>query len=69
MAKMTRRRKTIEEKVENILNIIGGAEASATSGDDEDDGRVGDEKLLNGPQMKDQAITQDDIDSILSEFD
>lgn len=33
---------------------------------DEEEGEV---SLLNGPQMPDKAVTQDDIDKILSEFD
>ena len=38
------------------------------NGGDEDT-RVGGARLLNGPQMPDKAVTQDEIDKLLSEFD
>ncbi len=58
----------IDEKVETILKVIGGSVSQATS-TEEDDTRVGDEKLLNGPQLPDKGVTQDDIDKLLAEFD
>jgi chemotaxis regulatin CheY-phosphate phosphatase CheZ len=38
-------------------------------GEEEEDMRVGDERLLNGPQMADAAISQDEIDKLLADFD
>ncbi len=61
----------IEEKVDRIISTLGttvGLKANAhkiektVSVDD-------DASLLNGPQMPDKAITQDDIDRLLAEFD
>ena len=34
----------------------------------EGDTRTGDERLLNGPQMPDKAITQSDIDKLLEDL-
>ena len=42
-----------------------GSEADAP---EEVDARTEDEKLLNGPQMADKAISQEDIDNLLSDF-
>ncbi len=58
----------IDKKVETILKVIGGSVSQATS-TEEDDTRVGDEKLLNGPQLPEKGVTQDDIDKLLAEFD
>lgn len=65
--------KTIEEKVDKLVKVLsqqlpGHHHEEDTSGGD-DDTRQGDERLLNGPQMADQAISQDEIDKLLSEFD
>ena len=62
--------KTIEQKVSDLLRIMGDnmpGSAEGASAVDEDT-RTGDEALLNGPQMQDQAITQDEIDKLLSDF-
>ncbi|MGH1455672.1 MAG: protein phosphatase CheZ [Alphaproteobacteria bacterium] len=55
----------IEEKIDRLVAVLG-IKAPA---DDGGDTREGDEKLLNGPQMPDQAISQDDIDKLLAELD
>lgn len=63
--------RSIEQKVDQLLSAIGG-EATGDSQDiasGADDSAQGDEDLLNGPQMPDQAISQDDIDKLLAEFD
>lgn len=57
--------KTIEEKVMRLVMLIGGD----TDSEEEEDTRTGDDALLNGPQMSDQAISQDDIDKLLADFD
>lgn len=61
----------IEEKIDRIMHTLGdtvgvkmgeGKFEKAISVDD-------DKSLLNGPQMADKAITQEDIDKLLAEFD
>lgn len=63
--------KVIEGKVDKLVAVLGsglqGMESSESSDDDEE--RTGDEALLNGPQMSDQAISQEEIDRLLEEFD
>ena len=63
--------RSIEEKVETIMSAldekVGPVKESEYTGkvvsvDDEN-------SLLNGPQMADKAITQEDIDKLLAEFD
>ncbi len=56
----------IEEKIDRLVSVLG-VKVSGTS--EEEDARSEDEKLLNGPQMADQAISQDDIDKLLAELD
>ena len=56
----------IEEKIDRLVSVLG---VKVSDGSEEDDGRTDDEKLLNGPQRVDQAISQDDIDKLLAEFD
>lgn len=55
----------IEEKIDRLVSVLG----IKTQAGEEEDSREGDEKLLNGPQMPDQAISQDDIDKLLAELD
>ncbi|HOO82085.1 MAG TPA: protein phosphatase CheZ [Alphaproteobacteria bacterium] len=61
--------KTIEEKVGKLIEILSHRlpieEGEATDGDE---GKTIEERLLNGPQMPDKAITQDDIDKLLEDF-
>jgi chemotaxis protein CheZ len=59
--------KAIEDKVERLVNVL--AQGITVSSSDEGDGRTGDAALLNGPQMPDKAISQDDIDKLLAQFD
>ena len=58
---------SIEEKVETLLLMFGNKVPIDSS--EEEDTRSEEEKLLNGPQMADQAISQDDIDKLLESFD
>ncbi|MCB1651072.1 MAG: protein phosphatase CheZ [Alphaproteobacteria bacterium] len=60
--------KTIEDKVHKLVQILGDKLPIEDQGD-EGDTRTGDERLLNGPQMPDKAISQDDIDALLAGFD
>lgn len=61
----------IEEKVDRIIDTLGVTVGLKTSQEKiEKTVSVDDDKsLLNGPQMPDKAITQDDIDRLLAEFD
>lgn len=61
--------KSIEEKVDHLLKAIGGEAAEAEGKGAEEDTRSEDEKLLNGPQMVGEAISQDEIDRLLADFD
>jgi len=60
---------TIDEKVSKIVNILGSRLTTMDVPDEEDDAPVGDAALMNGPQMPDKAISQEDIDKLLAEFD
>lgn len=65
----------IDEKVGHLLEVLEGSgtagqEASkAASGVEGADREENDRDLMNGPQMPDKAISQDEIDKLLSEFD
>lgn len=54
--KITRLMGVLEEKIPGIPNSVL------------EDTRVGDERLKNGPQMADKAISQDDIDKLLADL-
>ena len=58
--------KTIEGKVETLVNALGNKMPGFYEDADGEDDEV---SLLNGPQLPDQAISQDDIDKLLAEFD
>ncbi len=64
--------KEIESKVGKMISIIvsrlPGINHASDDVTEDVDTRTEDEKLLNGPQMADKAITQDDIDKLLSDF-
>ena len=61
----------IEEKIDIILGSLSSAVGLNISEERlEKSISVDDEKsLLNGPQMPDKAVTQDDIDKLLADFD
>ncbi len=61
--------KTIEDKVAQMVAVLSEKLPIEHQEGDEDEGKSVEESLLNGPQMPDKAITQDDIDKLLSEFD
>lgn len=56
----------IEDKVGKIMGVLDnsmpGLKDSPAASEESDD------SLVNGPQMPDQAVSQDDIDKILAEF-
>lgn len=59
--------KQIEEKINNLMSVleekIPGLPSTVL-----EDTRTGDAKLLNGPQLPDKAISQDDIDKLLADL-
>lgn len=59
--------KQIDEKINRLMSVleekIPGLPSTVLQ-----DTRVGDAKLLNGPQMPDKAISQDDIDKLLADL-
>ena len=65
VSKVVKTFRDIEEKIDKLVSVLG----IRAAGGEEEDGRTEDEKLLNGPQMADQAISQDDIDKLLAELD
>ncbi len=56
----------IEEKIDKLVSVLG---VKVSGLPEEEDIRSDDEKLLNGPQLADQAISQDDIDKLMAELD
>lgn len=57
----------IEGTVDKLLNLFGADDSAPLP--EMEDTRSEDEKLLNGPQMDGQGVSQDDIDKLLAEFD
>lgn len=58
--------RSIEERVERLISLLGDRAGNITG---DDDTRVGDARLLNGPQLPEKAVSQEDIDKLLAEFD
>ncbi len=54
----------IQSKVEHLLEIVGHNDDTVSQ-----DTRTGDARLLNGPQMPANAMSQEDIDKLLASFD
>lgn len=67
ITKVTRNLQSIEEKVGALLAILADKIPGLPMGSDEDE-RVGDERLKNGPQMPDKAVSQSDIDKLLADL-
>lgn len=61
----------IEEKVTVLMSIVGGdiPVTPAQVVEEVEDKPLTDEDLLNGPQMPHQAMSQEEIDRLLLEFD
>lgn len=57
--------KEVDARIARMLQLFGGEAAAATSIPRRDE-RAGDERLLNGPQLPDQAPSQDDIDALFA---
>ncbi len=64
--KVVRTLTDIEQRVGHLISLLG--DKAAGTGDHEDK-RVGDARLLNGPQLPPQAVSQDEIDKLLAELD
>ncbi len=56
----------IEGKIDKLVSVLG---IKITGVGEEEDERSEDEKLLNGPQLTGQGVSQEDIDKLLAEFD
>lgn len=67
ISKVTKNLRAIEEKVGALVKILAEKIPGLPKGTDEDD-RVGDERLKNGPQMPDKAVSQADIDKLLADL-
>lgn len=59
----------IDKKVNGILKIISSKLPGIKERDEGEVTATDDSDLLNGPQLPDNAISQDDIDKLLAEFD
>lgn len=70
ITKVVKSLKIIDEKISSLLKVLGDKLPAhlTTSNSDDDDERVGDQRLLNGPQMPDKAISQSDIDKLLADL-
>lgn len=67
ITKVTKNLKSIEEKVGALMQILTD-KIPGLPYDEEEDARVGDERLKNGPQMPDKAVSQEDIDKLLADL-
>lgn len=65
VSKVVKTFRDIEEKIDKLVDVLG----VKTSDLIPEDIRTGDDALMNGPQMADKAISQDDIDKLLAELD
>ncbi len=62
ITKVVKALKAIDQKVVALLKAFGGDELLTVKADE--DKREGDERLLNGPQLNGQGVSQDDIDKL-----
>lgn len=68
ITKVVKSLKTIDEKVSRLLSILDDKVPGLQQAVEDGDTRTGDAKLLNGPQMADKAISQEDIDKLLADL-
>jgi chemotaxis protein CheZ len=61
--------KKIEEKTSAILQALGGDQAIETPKKEDASSEDDMSSLMNGPALPQNAVTQDDIDKLLAEFD
>lgn len=71
ITKVVKALKHIEHKVNSLVAVLGEevARTQAQEAIGEQASTAADEDLLNGPQMPSDAISQDEIDRLLAEFD
>lgn len=71
IGKVVRTLKHIETKIEALVGVLGEevGRAQAAAQPVEESVAKGDETLLNGPQLPQNAIDQDEIDRLLASFD
>lgn len=69
ISKVVKTLKNIEGKVEHLVGLLGEKLPAMNVVDHKEPEVTGDEALLNGPQLPGNAISQDDIDRLLAEFD
>jgi chemotaxis protein CheZ len=70
ISKVVKTLRTIEEKVATLLAAMGGEDTNAQGSSTQESVSPNDEQsLLNGPQMPENAINQEEIDKLLAEFD
>ena len=70
ITKVVKALKHIEEKVEKLVAAFGDEiQKYREHHPGEEPKKSGDEKLLNGPQLPEEAGKQDDIDALLASFD
>jgi chemotaxis protein CheZ len=69
ITKVIRTLKSIEEKVEKLLGVLGDKLPHAPDGIGKKVEITSDADLLNGPQLPGNAISQDEIDRLLADFD
>jgi chemotaxis protein CheZ len=67
ISKVVKTLREIEDTVDKLLQLFGTADKEKIP--EKVDTRSEDEKLLNGPQMDGEGVSQDDIDKLLAEFD
>ena len=68
ITKVTKNLKSIEDKVSALMKILDEKIPGLPMTSEEDDDRVGDERLKNGPQLGDKGVNQDDIDKLLADL-
>ncbi len=70
ITKVVQTLKDIEGKVNQLVDVLGQhPDMEDEDGGEEEEGETGDAALLNGPQMSGNAISQDEIDKLLADFD
>lgn len=67
ISKVVKTLREIEDTVDKLLQLFGPTDKEKIP--EKIDNRTEDEKLLNGPQMDGEGVSQDDIDKLLAEFD
>lgn len=68
ISKVVKNLKIIDEKVTNLIDILQDKIPGLPMESDGTDQRKGDARLLNGPQLPEKAINQDDIDKLLADL-